>query len=312
MSVVNVILYLLCCVLAYVFSLSYVGWYGVYLFWTVLIIPPLLSLVSIPSMRAFKVVCSSPSMVNRGDKDQVTLRFLCRRLLPVRSCTFTLRLKNVFTGKESTRSMRFGLVSNSSSTVELPTAQCGMVLCSVENIKISSYLGLLCFKIKYPAQCSTVVMPKPLEPESLDSLEAIPPVTSAYRPKPGGGYSEEHELRQYRPGDSINSIHWKISCKTDDIIVREPLEPVDSGTAVVLGTATELDIAHLYWLSLQLCRENTKHDICYGTGKIAVENETDCVRAMRLVLSTAGAACKEVGKSYSRIFTLQNGEVHWQ
>ncbi|MBR2633811.1 MAG: DUF58 domain-containing protein, partial [Lentisphaeria bacterium] len=43
------------------------------------------------------------------------------------------------------------------------------------------------------------------------------------RPKPGGGYGENYEIRQYRPGDNLNQIHWKLSAKVGDLMLREPM-----------------------------------------------------------------------------------------
>lgn len=47
----------------------------------------------------------------------------------------------------------------------------------------------------------------------------------SYHAKPGGGYAEVHELRGYRPGDSLREVHWKLTAKVDHPIVREPQTP---------------------------------------------------------------------------------------
>ncbi|MFR5863988.1 MAG: DUF58 domain-containing protein [Acutalibacteraceae bacterium] len=43
------------------------------------------------------------------------------------------------------------------------------------------------------------------------------------RPKPGGGFAEEHDIREYRAGDPLNAVHWKLSAKLDELLIREPL-----------------------------------------------------------------------------------------
>ena len=309
----NLFYYLLAIAGAYVFSRTYVGWFGEYLLWAVLLLPPGMTLLSLPSMRALRIRCSAPNSVNLGESAELSIRFSCRRLLPVRSCSFTLRVRNVFTGQETLQEMRFALVSDSGSLVTLDTGSSGMLLCSLENLKAYSYFGLLTLRPRESGAVGCIVMPKPQAPANMASLEALPPVFLRYRPKPGGGYAEEHELRPYRPGDSVNSIHWKLSSKTDEIIIREPLEPVDEGTAVLLQGISEADIAHLYWLSLRLCAGNIKHSIHFGGDLCAqVENETDCLRAMRRLLSCPGAACGEADGQYSRVFTVDKGEVHWR
>lgn len=313
MQSLNLLFYLMVIAGAYLFSRTYVGWFGGYLLWAVILLPPVLTLLSIPAIRALRIRCSAPKAVNLGEGAELSIRFSCRRLLPVRACSFRLRIQNVFTGQETVQEMRYALVSDSVSLVTLDTKSSGMLLCILENVKAYSYFSLLALKPWEGGAVGCIVMPKPAAPANMDSLDALPPVFLRYRPKPGGGYAEEHELRPYRPGDSINSIHWKLSSKTDEIIIREPMEPVDEGTAVLLQGLSEADLAHLYWLSLRLCAGNIKHSIHFGGELCAqVENETDCLRAMRRLLSCPGAACGEVNGRYSRVFLVDKGEVHWR
>ena len=231
----------------------------------------------------------------------------------MRACRFTLRIQNVFTGQETVQEMRFALVADSVSLVTLDTKSSGMLLCTLENVKAYSYLGLLALRPREVDAVGCIVMPRPEAPFNMDSLDALPPVFLRFRPKPGGGYAQEHELRPYRPGDGVNAIHWKLSSKTDEMIIREPLEPVDEGTAVLLQGLREADLAHLYWLSLRLCAANIKHSIHFSGSQVAqVENETDCLRAMRRLLSCPGEACGDVNGSYSRVFLVDKGEVCWR
>ena len=88
------------------------------------------------------------------------------------------------------------------------------------------------------------------------------------RPKPGGGFSEEHELREYRAGDNLRDIHWKLSVKTDSMIVREAQEPVRSRVLLTLdlsGTSFQLDhlLSRLLWLSAWLLEHETPHQIIW-------------------------------------------------
>ena len=313
MSWLNWVSYLLALTGATIFHLCYLGWFGEYLLWAVMLLPPVFSVLSLPAMRALRIRCSAPGSVNRGEAAELCIRFSCRRLLPVRACRFTLRVKNVLTGQETVQEMRFSLVSDSECLFTLDTGSSGMLLCSLEDVKIYSYFGLLALRHRESGSVGCIVMPRPEAPSGMASLDALPPVFLRYRPKPGGGYAEDHELRPYRPGDSVNAIHWKLSSKTDEVIIREPLEPVDEGTAVLLQSFGEDDLAHLYWLSLRLCAANIKHSIHFGGNLCAqVENETDCLRAIRRLLSCPWLPCAEVGGQYSRVFLVERGEVRWQ
>ena len=311
MLTLNCLLYLFACALAYLFSLTYVGWYGAYLLWAVIVLPPVLTLLSLPAMASLRISCWIPERINTGDKAEIKIKFSNRRLLPVRTCSFTINVVNLFTGESYSFPMRYGLLDDGVSLLSLPSSSSGTLLCSLEDEQLSSYFGLIRLRPKRQWQAKCTVMPKPLAPENMASLESLPPVSQNFRPKPGGGYSEEHELRQYHPGDNINSIHWKLSSKTDELIVREPMEPVESSTTVLLHTTSEIDLSHLYWLSLRLCSWNIEHVIRFGSAYAQVSNETDCRRAMCQLLSLPRAKCPPMNVGSGRIFEVENGEVHW-
>lgn len=101
---------------------------------------------------------------------------------------------------------------------------CGEVCYHVNYCRVYDMLGLLFIPVRLSAARHTLVMPKPQRPELLPDLQRMRIL--GFRPKSGGGFSDYYELRPYRGGDSIKNIHWKISSKYDDLIVREPSLPV--------------------------------------------------------------------------------------
>lgn len=50
----------------------------------------------------------------------------------------------------------------------------------------------------------------------------------------GKDISEIYDLREYQPGDSMRSIHWKLSGKTDSYIVKETGETLHADTVLLL------------------------------------------------------------------------------
>ena len=44
--------------------------------------------------------------------------------------------------------------------------------------------------------------------------------------KRGSDHSEVFQLRPYEQGDSLKQVHWKASCKFDDLIVRDASFPI--------------------------------------------------------------------------------------
>ena len=92
-----------------------------------------------------------------------------------------------------------------------------------------------------------------------------------WRPKPGGGFSENHDLREYRPGDSLRLIHWKLASKTKKLIYREPVEALRDKAVVsvsLAGTPEELNqkLGSLLWLSRYLLEKEMSHELRCATG----------------------------------------------
>ena len=131
------------------------------------------------------------------------------------------------------------------------------------------------------------------------------------RPKYGGGFAEDHDLRSYRPGDPPNSIHWKLSSKTDDLIVREALVPENSTVYVVLNRVGTDDrgLEVLRWLSLELCQREMAH-VIIADQAYPIGNEQEGAAALSKLLSAPlGEPCAFDGSNARCIFRIFVGEV---
>ena len=53
--------------------------------------------------------------------------------------------------------------------------------------------------------------------------------------KKGRDESEVFDLREFRRGDAMRTVHWKLSARFDDLVVREASRPVGSRTILVFG-----------------------------------------------------------------------------
>lgn len=52
----------------------------------------------------------------------------------------------------------------------------------------------------------------------------------------GTDHSEVFQIREYAPGDRLQNIHWKLSAKSDDLMVREYSLPKGCPIVLLLGT----------------------------------------------------------------------------
>lgn len=273
------LLYLTALVACLGFYIAYQEWLSWFILILVLALPWFSFLLSLGAMLGFRAEPMGPAVVRMGVRTEV--RLLGWSSLPVPPFRGKLRLERITTGESWRRK----------TTLPLPTDHCGGLLATPEKVRVLDYLGLIGLPVRKVRGKTLVVWPEPVKIENLPNLERY--LARAWRPKPGGGFAENHELRLYRPGDSLNQVHWKLTAKTGKLTIREPMEP-DRGRVLVtmnlLGTAAELDrkFGRLLWLGNHLLEKGLHFEVRVLTGNgvktFPVTGEGGLTEAMNTLL----------------------------
>ncbi|MBQ9663298.1 MAG: DUF58 domain-containing protein [Oscillospiraceae bacterium] len=314
MPILHLLGYLLLAGLAWLFRASYVGWLGPYIFAAAVLLPLVILLFSLPSMMGLQVTLSAPGRVMRKNPAELTVDFSNRRLLPIHSLTLHIEIRNRYTGERSRQNYIFRNLESSQSRLPLPTDLCGELECAVLRFECRDALGIFSVRRRGNSVCSCTVMPQAVESDEPINFEAALSTETILKPKYGGGFAEDHDLRSYRPGDTANSIHWKLTSKMDEPIVREALVPENSTIFVVLSRVGEEDrgLEVLRWLSRTLLDMDEPHvivsDSLYSVGN---EEETDSAIASTLSWPMR-EPCGFDAKGARCVFTVSGGEVRWQ
>lgn len=261
------------------------GAYGQWLAWFILVLVlalPWFSLVlSLPAMLRFQVSPAGPGLLNRGEEGELWLLGTCS--LPMPPFRGRIRLKWMFTGESWFYQEK----------EDLDASHCGAYTITAEALRICDYLGLFAFPVRCRESQTLLVLPKK-EPVKLG--ETVNRFTArSYKPKFGGGFAENHELRLYRPGDNLNQIHWKLSAKTGNLMLREPIEPQRGLVLLTMnlrGAPEELDrkFGRLLWLGEYLLEQDVVFELRCLTGRglqtfpIAVQE--DLKKAVEQLLRT--------------------------
>lgn len=257
------LIYILGLSAAAVFHAYYFGWFSWFLLVLVLCLPVFVLLVSLPAMVRVRLHVDTPPFCLREEPAYVTLR-AANGFLPMPRCRFRLYISSVMTGQ--TVVLKQQTTGQDSWYVPLDTGHCGVLRCTTGKGRVYDYLGLFWLPIRSGDAAELVVRPKAVPPENMPNLSQF--LARRRQPKPGGGFSEEHELRDYRPGDSLREIHWKLSVKTDRLIVREAQEPVRGLVLLTLDlmhSAEHVDsvLEQLLWLSGWLLEHDTEHQVLW-------------------------------------------------
>lgn len=214
---------------------------------------PLLSLVvSLPAMLLARPVLELPESVLAGTA--TPLQLTVKGPLPAPVWRARLEARHSFSDVLWTLEAGF----------DCPTEHCGALYIQVRRFRVYDYLGLWGLRKKVPETALLMIRPRRQRVHTLpDRQRNLAPY---WKPKAGGGFSENHELRLYRPGDNLRQIHWKLSGKTGKLIYREPMELVNDRLVLRLqhgGSPDAMDrkLGRLLWLGQYLLHKGIVFDI---------------------------------------------------
>ena len=256
---------------------------GEWISWILMLVvaglPWLSLLLSLPAILGFQASPAGVDVLEQGEEAEIWLLGSCASPMP--PFKGHIRVQSCFTGKGWRYEPEQGF----------STEHCGGYRIRVEKAKICDYLGLFAFRARKTREQTILVRPRQMPVSDLLDPQRIE--LGSWVPKPGGGYSENHEHRLYRPGDSLNQLHWKLSAKVGDLILREPMEPVRGAvllTVSLRGDPDALDrkFGRLLWVGRYLLERELDFEIraLTGSGVLCahVDTEPDLQKAIDRLL----------------------------
>lgn len=152
----------------------------------------------------------------------------------------SLHWQNQFTGEQGEIPVTFSLGTKEKSSVEFQAQSnwCGCIQFGFSRWKCRDFFKIASVKRETEVSGCTVVMPGEQRHDfSFLTREGFDMESFRYSgSRPGDDPGETYDIREYQPGDSIRQIHWKLTGKLDDIMIREKSYPVDD-TVLILAEA---------------------------------------------------------------------------
>lgn len=140
-----------------------------------------------------------------------------------------LSVDNVLTGEkeECILETMIPAGAETSGSFEVQSKYCGYVKTSISEVVLTDWFGFLPLKVKTSAGAKTSVLPETFAPHvSLAMSYSKADDAENWSPtQKGQDYTEVFALRDYAEGDSLKQIHWKMSSKRNQLIVKEASLP---------------------------------------------------------------------------------------
>ena len=236
--------YIILVALIFVFHILYKGDLSFILLAFLIGMPVVLFLILIiqAAMLKISVSCAEKS-AERGKPEILKITLDNPTIFPITACRLTIRYKSFFPPDKPV-SEKYSVVvpvsqrTRESVTVSFIPEHCGYVDISVKSLRISDILGLsMLFKrIRYKDRI--VVLPSifPFNPDMERTFAYSSDSDTFSAVKAGDDPSEIFQLREYHDGDSMNRIHWKLSSRGEEFIVRELSKPISSRVLILCDT----------------------------------------------------------------------------
>jgi len=279
------LIYTLSLVASLLFFILYPPWLSWYLLVLLLLLIPIDLIVSLPGMLSRGIIISAPMVLEKDEDAFLKLVTTSTKPYPVRC--ITTRLHVAGDGFSVSCRLRCPGGMNEHREVAIDTSHSGVTTFTLKRISTVSLLGLFSLPLRTKRKGMVLILPPPVKPSNTMSLQH----GTQLRPKPGGGFSEEHDMREYRQGDPVRSIHWKASAKFDSLIIREPLVPPPHSRLVHIikwkgEKERDLVLGRLRWVSDYLLKWQMPFYVRYGeeTTIVEISNEADMINFLYYVL----------------------------
>lgn len=268
--------YIFIIILMLVLYLEYPGWLSLFLFAVTLILP-FISLFSVLFLRKrIDFDLSFKTFLYPGEEEEVSLSVRSEDEL---SSLFSATLLIIDMSSHEFVSKN---VKRGSDHFEYVPGHCGAYVVHLSKPGIRDPLSLFRIPVKNLEPEAFYVFPRKEKIEETMDFSGI--LNSSYVKKQGGGAANAYEIKNYRPGDALTNIHWKLSAKSKDgsLLVKEGQERAVKEVLISFDIVEDRDkrdlmFSHLLWLLTDLKDKGLQSTCIYYSDNKIMEShiETD-------------------------------------
>lgn len=288
--------------------LMYNSFYLVVLMWMLIILP--FALILLLGIWFFRIKVDMGISRESGTKHTpipVQIKIDNESSFPVAYAEIKISYQNRFANERNVEIIATPVIQGQAGyiTFTVIPSYCGILDLKLISIRYFDYLKLFSIRKKLYIHRKILVMPRIIsfETEIHPKVDNRQSDTEHFsKIKPGDDSSEVFDIREYKAGDKLQRIHWKLSSKKDILMVKEFSLPIDDSLVLLLDLCvpegvknkaayTDTLLETLFSISASLIENDCTHSIVWHnsqTGEIARRNilsENDLYDIMLEVLS---------------------------
>ncbi|MBQ3544096.1 MAG: DUF58 domain-containing protein [Lachnospiraceae bacterium] len=251
------------------------------------------------------VLKHSNDIVSVGDKIKLSVFVNKRGVYPFKKLQVILWYKNNYDDRTIKKKIQIELNDKirQAHDIEIEADKCGYISVGIENSLIYDMFAFLHFKCKLKnSQSMVMVLPKvvPVETDknrfnriSIDEEEAFRGDVARE------GLMDRYEVREFIPGDSLNRIHWKLTAKNDDFMVKDFKDSLNIRTYVYFDLRKGSNINKMFEESISMAYSLIEKKIVfyamwieydnilsrYALKRKMIKDETEILEALSIIMN---------------------------
>lgn len=198
--------------------------------------------------RNLKVEIEAPVQASKGMPADATVTISNMSRIPVLCCNIESSITNLLTDEKDHEQYAFSIGGRRGRKIEITVRpkHCGCVRIDASRVTVSDPMHIFNITPKNlvssgDMQANIYYMPTAVESMinsgniSIYNMESNKYSALTHGTDP----SETFDIKNYERGDSFKAIHWKLSSKADDLVVREFGLPIENNVMVIIDKNTD-------------------------------------------------------------------------
>lgn len=233
------IIYFFIIIGTFLFAILYSDYFPLAIFIITLVLPIILNIIIRIIKKSISLDIKSIDVVqNKNDGIEVKLLIKNNSIFPAVNGELKLCYYNKFSGNKEIEYINFPINSKETESInfKIKSKYCGKLIIEIQSLKIYDYLTFSSVKKKVNKSKEVIVLPQIYNINFSSNATNINSLDGEIfsKDKAGDDPSEVFNVREYVEGDKIQRIHWKLSSKVDNVMIKEYSQPIVHDSIIIV------------------------------------------------------------------------------
>lgn len=189
--------------------------------------------------KRLSVSIKTDTAIPKEENIEVALHMKNKTWLPIVQGIYHLEIINELTKEKTTKDVYTTIPARKGATTYLNVSSihCGKVTIFLQGFTVTDFLGLFTKRIEIEKKKSFYIVPNRYRKNITDQSTSVKELEGLENNILNLGESTEYiQLKPYEYGDSVKKIHWKLSSKLNEFVIKETSSPLISTYILFLET----------------------------------------------------------------------------